>query len=434
MEGPDPTQAQKPVIELSQEYQDVLDELENTNQSFFITGRAGTGKSTLLNLFRNTTRKKVVVVAPTGVAALNVKGQTIHSFFGFPPRPDFESHITKRKSRKMYLQMEVLVIDEISMVRADILDGIDKFLRINRDKNEPFGGVQVVFFGDLFQLPPVVANHMERVKFQTEYESPYFFSAEVINRDFDLEVIELRKIYRQDNRHFIRLLEAIRTNTIDYDDLEDLNERHEPDFRSEDFYITLTSRNKTADAVNVRELGALEGVSYYFNAKIEGKFEPRLFPAAGTLELKLGAQVMFIRNDVINRAYVNGTIGIVRTISQDKVVVEIEDGNGDRKEIKVEKEEWEILKYRVSNQGVIESEVVGTFSQLPLKLSWAVTIHKSQGKTFNKVIIDMAGGAFEHGQTYVALSRCRTLDGIVLKTKLTPRDVMVDPRIVDYYG
>jgi len=396
--------------------------------------RAGTGKSTLLNLFRNTTRKKIVVVAPTGVAALNVKGQTIHSFFGFPPRPDFESHITKRKSRKMYLRMEVLVIDEISMVRADILDGIDKFLRINRDKNIPFGGVQVAFFGDLFQLPPVVANHMERIKFTTEYESPYFFSAEVINRDFDLEVIELRKIYRQDNRHFIRLLEAIRTNTIDYDDLEDLNERFEPDFKSEDFYITLTSRNKTADLVNVRELGALEGVSYYFNAKIEGRFEPRLFPAPGTLELKLGAQVMFIRNDVTNRAYVNGTIGIVRTISQDKIVVEIEDKNGDRKQIKVEKEEWEILKYRVSNQGVIESEVVGTFTQYPLKLSWAVTIHKSQGKTFNKVIIDMAGGAFEHGQTYVALSRCRTLDGIVLKTKLTPRDVMVDPRIVDYYG
>lgn len=434
MQGQGASNEPIPVHELSQEYQDVLDVLENTNQSVFITGRAGTGKSTLLNLFRNTTRKKIVVVAPTGVAALNVKGQTIHSFFGFPPRPDFESHITKRKSRKMYLRMEVLVIDEISMVRADILDGIDKFLRINRDKNIPFGGVQVAFFGDLFQLPPVVANHMERIKFTTEYESPYFFSAEVINRDFDLEVIELRKIYRQDNRHFIRLLEAIRTNTIDYDDLEDLNERFEPDFKSEDFYITLTSRNKTADLVNVRELGALEGVSYYFNAKIEGRFEPRLFPAPGTLELKLGAQVMFIRNDVTNRAYVNGTIGIVRTISQDKIVVEIEDKNGDRKQIKVEKEEWEILKYRVSNQGVIESEVVGTFTQYPLKLSWAVTIHKSQGKTFNKVIIDMAGGAFEHGQTYVALSRCRTLDGIVLKTKLTPRDVMVDPRIVDYYG
>ena len=434
MEGRSKTDTPKTAVELSQEFQDVLEELENTNQSFFITGRAGTGKSTLLNLFRNTTRKKVVVVAPTGVAALNVKGQTIHSFFGFPPRPDFESHITKRKSRKMYLRMEVLVIDEISMVRADILDGIDKFLRINREKNIPFGGVQVVFFGDLFQLPPVVANHMERVKFQTEYESPYFFSAEVINRDFDLQVIELRKIYRQDNRHFIRLLEAIRTNTIDYDDLEDLNERYVPEFESEEFYITLTSRNKTADAVNIRELAALEGVSYYFNAKIEGKFEPRLFPAPGTLELKLGAQVMFIRNDVINRAYVNGTIGIVRSISQDKVIVEIEDQNGDRKEIKVEKEEWEILKYRVSKVGAIESEVIGTFSQLPLKLSWAVTIHKSQGKTFTKVIIDMAGGAFEHGQTYVALSRCRSLDGIVLKTKLTPRDVMVDPRIVDYYG
>jgi len=421
-------------ITLSDEYQFVLDTLEETNQSVFITGRAGTGKSTLLNLFRKTSKKKVVVLAPTGVAALNVRGQTIHSFFGFPPRPDFESHITKRKYRKMYTQMEVLVIDEISMVRADILDGIDKFLRINREQNLPFGGVQVAFFGDLFQLPPVVANHMERVKFSTVYESPYFFSAEVINRDFDLEVIELRKIYRQDNRHFIRLLEAIRTNCIDYDDLEDLNERFVPDFKSEDFYITLTSRNKTADMVNKRELASLEGVSYYFNAKIEGKFESRVFPAAGTLELKLGAQVMFIRNDVTNRLYVNGTIGIVRSISQEKVIVEIEDKEGQLKKIEVDREEWEILKYRVSKQGVIESEVIGTFTQLPLKLSWAVTIHKSQGKTFNKVIIDMSGGAFEHGQTYVALSRCRTLEGIVLRTKLTPRDVMVDPRIVDYYG
>ena len=421
-------------ITLSDEYQHVLDTLEDTNQSVFITGRAGTGKSTLLNLFRKTSKKKVVVLAPTGVAALNVRGQTIHSFFGFPPRPDFESHITKRKSRKMYVNMEVLIIDEISMVRADILDGIDKFLRINRERNLPFGGVQVAFFGDLFQLPPVVSNHMERMKFSTEYESPYFFSAEVINRDFDLEVIELRKIYRQDNRHFIRLLEAIRTNTIDYDDLEDLNERFIADFQSEEFYITLTSRNKTADAVNVRELARLEGMSYYFNAKIDGKFEARRFPAPGTLELKLGAQVMFIRNDTVNRLYVNGTIGIVRSISQEKVIVEIENQEGEFKKIQVDREDWEILKYRVSNNGTIESEVIGTFTQLPLKLSWAVTIHKSQGKTFNKVIIDMSGGAFEHGQTYVALSRCRTLDGIVLKTKLTPRDVMVDPRIVDYYG
>jgi len=295
-------------IELSGEYQEVLDTLEHTHQSVFITGRAGTGKSTLLNLFRGTTKKKVVVLAPTGVAALNVKGQTIHSFFGFPPRPDFESHITKRKYRKMYLRMEVLIIDEISMVRADILDGIDKFLRINRERNEAFGGVQVAFFGDLFQLPPVVASMVERRKFSTQYESPYFFSAEVINRDFDLEIIELRKIYRQDNRHFIRLLEAIRSNTIDYDDLEDLNERFVPDFKSEDFYITLTSRNKTAQEVNKRELAALEGVSYYFNAKIEGKFDSRLFPTDGTLELKLGAQVMFIRNDIVNRNYVNGTI------------------------------------------------------------------------------------------------------------------------------
>ena len=421
-------------LELSSEFQYALDVLENTDKSVFLTGRAGTGKSTLLQLFRRTTRKKVIVLAPTGVAALNVKGQTIHSFFGFPPRPDFEEHIGKRKFRKVYEKMDVLIIDEISMVRADILDGIDLFLRINRNKPAPFGGVQMIFIGDLFQLPPIVSNPVEKIKFQEYYESPYFFSSQVIKNGFEYELVELNKIYRQDNRHFIRLLEAIRLNRIDYDDLEDLNERYDPDFKGGDFYITLTSINRIADAVNRKELINLEEKAYHYHASVEGKFDPRQYPTEISLELKLGAQVMFIKNDPQKR-FVNGTIGKVSKIDDYEVFVEVEEESGQVKEIEVELSDWEILKYKMDTEkkGEIKSEVIGKFSQLPLKLAWAVTIHKSQGKTFNKVIIDLGRGAFEHGQTYVALSRCRTLDGIVLKKPIGLRDVMVDERVVSYY-
>lgn len=421
-------------LELSGEFNEVLDVLENTKKNIFLTGRAGTGKSTLLQLFRRTTKKKTVVVAPTGVAALNVKGQTIHSFFGFPPRPDFEDHITKRKFRKLYQKMEMLIIDEISMVRADILDGIDRFLQLNRDNSQPFGGVQMVFIGDLFQLPPIVSNPVERTKFQLYYESPYFFSSKVMMAGYDISYIELSKIYRQDNRHFIRLLEAIRLNRIDWYDLEDLNERHDPEFTGGDFYITLTARNASADAVNKRELEALDTRGYSFHASVGGQFDPRQYPTEVALRLKLGAQVMFIKNDPLKR-FVNGTIGKISRIDDYEVHVEIETASGDIKEILVEEMEWEILKYKLKSEkdGQISSEIIGTFSQLPLKLAWAVTIHKSQGKTFNKVIIDMGKGAFEHGQTYVALSRCRTLDGIVLKKPISIRDVRVDERVVDFY-
>ena len=421
-------------LELSGEFNEVLDVLENTSDSVFLTGRAGTGKSTLLQLFRKTTKKKTIVVAPTGVAALNVKGQTIHSFFGFPPRPDFEDHIGKRKFRKLYQKMEVLIIDEISMVRADILDGIDRFLQINRDSSLPFGGVQMVFIGDLFQLPPIVSNPVEVTKFQLYYQSPYFFSSNVMQSGFEVRYIELSKIYRQDNRHFIRLLEAIRLNRIDWYDLEDLNERFDPEFAGGDFYITLTARNALADSVNKRELEALETRGFSYHASVEGKFDPRQYPTEVSLRLKLGAQVMFIKNDPQKR-FVNGTIGKISRIDDYEVFVEIENEMGETKEILVEEMEWEILKYKMKSEkdGQISSEIIGTFSQLPLKLAWAVTIHKSQGKTFNKVIIDMGKGAFEHGQTYVALSRCRTLDGIVLKKPITIRDVRVDERVVDFY-
>lgn len=434
----------KQPLELNPDFQYALDLLEKTKKNLFITGRAGTGKSTLLHLFRNTTRKKCVVLAPTGVAALNAGGQTIHSFFGFPAKFFGPEDIKKRRDARIYKKMEVLIIDEISMVRADMIDNIDRFLRINRDNHEPFGGVQIVFFGDLFQLPPVIATPEEQHFFRTYYESQFFFSAKVFteqtinrhnldDRGFELEGLELGKVYRQENRHFIRLLDAVRTNQIDYDDLDDLNARHQPNFNENDYFITLSTRNAVVDEINSRELRNLSEEEFSFLAEVMGAFDPKQFPTEGILKLKLGAQVMFIKNDV-KREFVNGTIGKIIELSYDKIVVQTEEKDGSYKNIEVEKQTWEVLRYKLGiDDSKIETETIGSFKQYPLRLAWAITIHKSQGKTFDKVIIDLSGGAFEHGQTYVALSRCRTLEGIVLKQRVRPQDIRVDERIVEFY-
>jgi ATP-dependent DNA helicase PIF1 len=438
-------------LELNADFQYALDTLEKTRKNLFITGRAGTGKSTLLHLFKNTTRKKCVVLAPTGVAALNVGGQTIHSFFGFPAKFMGPEDIKKRKDTRLYRQMEVLIIDEISMVRADMIDHIDRFLRINRDNFAPFGGVQVIFFGDLFQLPPVVSTPEEVHFFQTYYESPFFFSAKIFQEavqkrsknkshsdeldteGFVLEGLELGKVYRQEARHFIRLLDSVRMNEIDYDDLDDLNERYQPNFNEKDYFITLSPRNAVVDEINSRELRSLSLEEFTYIAEISGAYEMKQFPTETSLRLKLGAQVMFVRNDA-KREFVNGTIGKIVTLEPYKIVVQIEDKDGSLKNIEVEKQTWEILKYKLNeSDNKIDTETIGSFKQYPLRLAWAITIHKSQGKTFDKVIIDLSGGAFEHGQTYVALSRCRTLQGIVLKQKIRPQDIRVDERIIEFY-
>jgi ATP-dependent DNA helicase PIF1 len=431
----------KAPLELNSDFTFALDVLEKTAKNLFITGRAGTGKSTLLHLFRNTTRKKCVVLAPTGVAALNVQGQTIHSFFGFPGKFFGPEEIKKRKDRRMYLKMEVLIIDEISMVRAEMIDHIDRFLRINRENPAPFGGVQVVFFGDLFQLPPVVASPEEQHFFQTYYDSPYFFSAKVFRENdlytegglFELEMMELSKVYRQEARHFIRLLDAVRMGEIDYDDLEDLNVRHVKNFNDKNYFITLSPRNAVVDEINSRELRSLMDVEFSFLADLTGAFDAKQAPCEPILKLKLGAQVMFVKNDP-KREYVNGTIGKIVRLTQDNIVVQVEDRDGMLKNLEVERQTWDIMRYTLADGGAnISTESVGSFKQYPLRLAWAMTIHKSQGKTFDKVIIDLAGGAFEAGQTYVALSRCRTLDGIVLKQPIRPNDIKTDERIVDFY-
>ena len=423
---------EKQPLELNREFQYVLDLLEKSNTSIFLTGKAGTGKSTLLQLFKNTTRKKAIVLAPTGIAALNVGGQTIHSFFGFPPRPMTRRDIKRLRNNRIYKNIEVLIIDEVSMVRADMLDSIDLFLRLNRDRPEPFGGLQVVLIGDLFQLPPVISNEVEHQLLEAQYASPYFFSAQVL-REIPLESIELSKVYRQEARHFLRLLDAIRTNRWDQDDLEDLNERYRPSFDPEDFYITLSPRNDTVNAINRRELDRIPLPERLYLATVTGEFDPRQYPTDHALPLKLNAQVMFVKNDP-ERQFVNGTIGKVFKLDGESVTVQIEEG-GKTRYVEVEPVAWETLRYRLGGvaSDEIETEVVGTFIQFPLRLAWAITIHKSQGKTFDKVIIDLGRGAFEHGQTYVALSRCRTLEGIILKQAIRPQDILVDQRIVDYY-
>lgn len=426
-------------LQLNDDFKYALDTIEKGGNSLFITGKAGTGKSTLLQLFRNTTKKKCAVLAPTGVAALNVQGQTIHSFFGFPPRIITASEAGQKVSRKdllrMYKNLEVLIIDEISMVRADMLDGMDKFLRVNRENFRPFGGVQVVFFGDLFQLPPVVTRDpVESAYFQDYYETPYFFSAKIFGEpDFQLEMLELRKVYRQESRHFLRLLEAVRVNEIDHDDLEDLNERHVPDFKETDGYITLCSRNNTADSINRRELALLAEKELEFLAEVKGQFDPKLYPTESALRLKKGAQVMFVRNDLEQRQFVNGTIGKITDLGKETIIVQTEEHGGKKRKIEVPKSEWEIIRYKGGPTGGIETETIGSFIQYPLKLAWAITIHKSQGKTFDRVLIDLGGGAFEHGQLYVALSRCRTLEGIVLRQRIRPQDVITDERVVEFY-
>ncbi len=422
-----------PVV-LNSEFRDTLKQLENTDESYFITGRAGTGKSTLLRLFSDTTKKKIVILAPTGIAALNVKGQTIHSFFKFAPNFLAKAGIKKVKNSRVYKNLDTIIIDEISMVRADMLDNIDLFLRLNRANPLPFGGVQMIFIGDLFQIPPVISTDFEKKFIHENYETPFFFSAAVFNSvDFFFNVIELNQVFRQNDHRFINLLESIRLNQMDWDLLEELNSRYNPEEILEGFYITLSARNAQVQKLNEIKLQEISRRIYSYPATVSGNFPNNTFPTDYELSLKIGAQVMFIRND-IDKRYVNGTIGKVVDLGTNKIVVEII--KNDRKiHIDVDLEEWEAVKYYTdtSNPQKIDLEVIGTFTQYPLKLAWAITIHKSQGKTFENVIIDLGKkGAFASGQTYVALSRCTSLEGIVLKTPIKPQDIMVDPRIIDF--
>lgn len=421
------------IIKLNDEQSELLSEMEDGKENLFISGRAGTGKSTLLQHFVRNTRKSVAVVAPTGIAAVNVRGQTIHSFFKFPPRLLVPSSIRGRNT-KLIKKLEILIIDEISMVRADMMDAIDIALRKGRKTYKPFGGVKVIMFGDLFQLPPVVRNGPEREYLEQTYDSPYFFSASVWFEAGKPHLRKLQHIHRQTDKEFIRLLNALRNRTLDETDLEILNRRHKIKGQDEQFYITLTSTNALANAINMKSLNLLNTDIATYQADVKDDFDHRLFPTSEMLSLKEGAQVMCIKNDLEGR-YVNGTIGIIRELHPHKILVEVE-MYGKKDIVEIEKTEWERISYTLEDKdGIakIKAKVIGKFTQYPLKLAWATTIHKSQGKTYEKCVIDLGYGAFAHGQTYVALSRCRTLEGIILKRKLKSSDIIIDDRISDFY-
>jgi ATP-dependent DNA helicase PIF1 len=423
-----------PPIEINEQFKIALDIMENTARSIFITGRAGTGKSTLLSYFRLITKKKVAVLAPTGVAALNVKGQTIHSFFRF--KPGVSLRMIKRlraaaEGTTIYQNLDAIIIDEVSMVRADLLDCVDRFLRLNGPSPDlPFGGIQMIFIGDLYQLPPVVTG-VEKAGFSTLYQTPYFYSAHVFE-SFDMEFLELEKIYRQHDPEFIDLLNSIRNKTITPKGLETLNCRFQPDFEpaSGDFYVYLTTTNDMAARINSIQLNKLRTEPHLFIGEIEGEFSDEYLPTAIELKLKIGSQIMMLNNDADGR-WVNGSIGEITDIVQDAkgdrvIVADLGDD-----EVEVLPFTWEIYRYSVEG-GSLQSEVIGTFTQYPLMLAWAITIHKSQGKTFDKVVVDIGRGTFAHGQMYVALSRCTTLEGIILKRPILKHHIWTDFKVVDF--
>lgn len=420
----------KKILRLDAQFNATMDELESSDDHYFITGRAGTGKSTLLRLWKRSSRKKMVVLAPTGSAALQAGGQTIHSFFQFPPRMMQPGDFKKLKNQRLIRSLDAIIIDEISMVRADMIDNIDAVLRLNRGSDEAFGGVQMVFFGDLFQLPPIISDKVEREYLDDHYDSPYFFSARVWDQNTPLVGIELTKIYRQEELHFLRLLEEIRYNNADSDSIEAINERYRPHEPPPDHSITICARRYLADAINHRQLNQLKGTAKIFMATITGNFSRTTSPAPSELILKEGAQVMFVRNDPLKK-YVNGSLGEVVTITENSIHVRLIHDH--HLIIELEKSTWENIKYSINKKGEIETEVTGMFEQYPLNLAWAITIHKSQGMTFQEVIIDMGGGAFDYGQTYVALSRCTHLEGIHLRRPLKENDIQTDDRIVQFY-
>jgi ATP-dependent DNA helicase PIF1 len=419
---------------LTQELRDCFDVMENTENTIFITGKAGTGKSTLIDYFRNTTKKKTVVLAPTGLAAINVRGQTLHSFFHLPPRFITPDAVAKRVNSRIYRDLDTIVIDEISMVRADILDGIDHFLRLHgKDRMLPFGGIQMIFVGDLYQLPPIVTRE-DMAIFRQRYESPYFFSAAAF-QDINCTVLELTNIFRQKDTSFITILNKIRVGDITTSDLAMINER----IVTKDYekvrreYVTLATTNSVVSAINDSELNKIQEPIHAYSATIEGNFptEDRTLPVDLELKLKKGARVIFVKNDK-GRRWVNGTLGTVHEIGEDGIKIKIHD-EGFHEIVTVEPESWENVKYNYDEEkGEITPSVLGTLKQYPLKLAWAITIHKSQGMTFSKVNIDFSKSPFTHGQTYVALSRCRTLEGIVLTKKIWPNDVIVDERIISF--
>lgn len=429
----------------NKEFQEALNLVKYTRQSLFLTGKAGTGKSTFLRYVCEHVKKKHVVLAPTGIAAINAGGSTLHSFFKLPfhPLPPDDPNLSLQRGRiheffkyskphrKLLEELELIVIDEISMVRADIIDAIDRILRVySHNLREPFGGKQLLLVGDVFQLEPVVKGD-ERDILNRFYPTPYFFSARVFG-EIDLVSIELQKVYRQTDERFIGILDRIRNSAISASDLQLLNTRCGVSIEEneKDLYITLATRRETVDYINERKLSDLPGEPITFYGEIDGDFPESSLPTSQELVLKPGAQIIFIKNDYEKR-WVNGTIGTVSGVDpiEGTIYVVTDDG----RECDVKQEVWSNIRYTYNEQKKeIEEEVLGTFKQYPLRLAWAITIHKSQGLTFSRVVVDFTGGVFAGGQTYVALSRCTSLDGLQLKKPVQRADVFVRPEVVNF--
>jgi ATP-dependent exoDNAse (exonuclease V) alpha subunit len=415
------------MIEINEEFKQAFELISKTNDCVFVTGNAGTGKTTFLRYYIARAQKKTIVLAPTGVAALNAGGETIHSFFNF--KPDITlSKIKKKKlsDKSIYKKVETIIIDEASMLRCDLLDCIDKFLRLNRETHqEPFGGVQMVFIGDLQQLPPVVKREENHI-FSSVYKSPYFISAYSLNECM-LHTVELKKIYRQHEKDFVALLNSVRNGAAGDAELAVLNQKVSRAVLDKPMAVYLTTTNKKAAQINYMYLSKISEENSVFVAETENIDEGSgVLPAEHDLVIKKGAQVMMVNNDAKSR-WVNGSIGVIKDIRSDmysdKIVIHVEFQNGRTEQ--VEPYKWELFKYKWNESlQQIETESAGFFKQYPLKLSWAVTIHKSQGKTFDNVIIDMEFGSFAPGQLYVALSRCTSFDGICLSRPLTRRDII----------
>jgi ATP-dependent DNA helicase PIF1 len=418
-------------IEITEEFQEALNIMEYSNDPLYITGKAGTGKSTLLKHFRDNTKKNVVFVAPTGVAAIHINGVTIHSFFQLPfgmlTDEDIEMHYHKRD---IYEKLETLVIDEVSMVRADVMRAIDKMLRKNKKSKRPFGGVQIIMFGDLYQLPPVVVDREEKQYLKDVFGGIYFFHGLSFKKT-GLTKIVLEKNFRQKNdQKFLDILNRVRENKLHVEDIKKLNKQVLKNNEKPETAIVLATTNRIADSINTEELKKLKGKEYTFPAVVKGSFDTKKAPGDMKLKLKVGAQIMMIKNDIESpRRWANGTLGTVENIKGSIIYVNI-----DGKKHMVDMAVWEEAEYVFDRDAeeVLRS-TKGSFVQYPIKLAWAVTIHKSQGKTFERVIVDLGSRTFAHGQAYVALSRCTNLASLYLKRPIRQSDIIVDNQVREFH-
>jgi ATP-dependent DNA helicase PIF1 len=411
----------KNTFTLNDDFDEIITLFENSNKNIFITGKAGTGKSSLINHIKKKTDKNLIVLAPTAIAALNINAKTIHSFFNFPFHVITPDVIKKHYNKKLIKQIDTILIDEVSMLRPDIIDAIDLTLQITRENKDPFGGIQIILVGDLYQLPPVVTNN-EVDAMNTLYPDGYFFFNSNVIKKIDLIKFELSQVFRQSDTKLISLLDRARKATLDDDDLMAFNQRLvKTDFIVPEEVLTLSTNNYKVNSINASNLRNIQSKEFIYHAEIDGRYTGA--PVDEELKIKVGAQVMLVKN---GKNWVNGTLATIDKLTKNEIYIKVKD-----EVYLLEPEKWEKFEYIISDKK-ISSSVSATFTQYPLKLAWAATIHKCQGQTFENIVIDMDYGAFAHGQTYVALSRVVSLDGLFLRKPLRSEDFIFNPAIKDF--